>query len=170
MPVELKRATADDWPVLENLAQFYAYDFSEILGEDLPKSGRFRSIFLGEPGDPSRTGFIVTVDRKLAGLALVHKGSALRDDADVTDMGEFFVMRKYRRQGVGREAARRLFDLFPGRWEVRELAPNVAAQSFWRQVIGDYTGDKYEERFVEDERWRGPVQSFDTRDRGEKRA
>ncbi len=164
MNVEVVEVRARERPILQNLAQFYSYDFSEILGADVPASGRFSLISVGELSDPTRRAFFFKVDGHLAGFALVHKGSELRDDPDVTDMEEFFVMRKYRRQRVGYEAATRLFDMFPGRWEVRELAPNTAAQAFWRNVIGEYTGGRYEERVAEGERWHGPVQSFDTTD------
>jgi predicted acetyltransferase len=34
-------------------------------------------------------------------------------------MSEFFVLRKYRRQGIGRTAAVELFERFPGPWRVR---------------------------------------------------
>ncbi len=162
MNVEVVEVRAKERRVLQNLAQFYSYDFSEILGADVAASGRFSLISVGELTDPMRRAFFFKVDGYLAGFALVHKGSELRDDPDVTDMEEFFVMRKYRRRRVGYEAATQLFGMFPGRWEVRELAANTAAQAFWRSVIGEYTGDRYEERLVEGARWHGPVQSFDT--------
>ena len=40
------------------------------------------------------------------------------------DMAEFFVMRKYRRHGIGIVAARELFARFPGDWQVRQLTAN----------------------------------------------
>ncbi len=77
-------------------------------------------------------------------------------------MSEFFVMRKYRRQRVGEGAARALFDRFPGRWEVSEVPENPGAQAFWRKVIAEYTGGCYEEQVLDDERWEGPVQVFES--------
>jgi predicted acetyltransferase len=50
-------------------------------------------------------------------------------------MSEFFVMRKYRREGVGRTAARELFASFPGSWLVHEVPGNDAATAFWRDAI-----------------------------------
>src|SRR3990170_2849030 len=101
MKIDLVEATAADRPVLDNLGQLYAYDFSEILGVDADNDGRFHSIALGDWPSPERRCFIVRAEGRLAGFALVHKGSALSEDPDVTDMEEFFVMRKYRRVGVG---------------------------------------------------------------------
>jgi predicted acetyltransferase len=58
---------------------------------------------------------------------------------------DFYIAPKYRRQGVGREAARQAFDLYPGTWQVYELARNEPAQRFWHAVIEEYTGGKYED-------------------------
>jgi len=104
------------------------------------------------------------VEGRLAGFVLVmhynyFTGEHAADCPWV--IAEFFVMRKYRRQGVGRAAAFQVFDRFPGRWEVAEITSNVGAQAFWRKVIGEYTGGDFAETVLDDESWHGPVQSFD---------
>ena len=53
-------------------------------------------------------------------------------------------MKKYRRKGVGKAAAMKIFDRFPGSWEVSQWANNIPAQSFWKQVISEYTKGKYD--------------------------
>ena len=52
------------------------------------------------------------------------------------DVAEFFVVRGARRRGVGQRAARALFELFPGTWEVRVLRANERALAFWRSAVG----------------------------------
>jgi predicted acetyltransferase len=73
-------------------------------------------------------------------------------------MCEFFVLNQRRRRGVGRRAAHAIFAMFPGVWEVTELPLNTAAVSFWRRVIGEYTGDHFTDALVHDE----VVQVFDS--------
>ncbi|MGH3281079.1 MAG: GNAT family N-acetyltransferase [Trebonia sp.] len=68
------------------------------------------------------------VDGAWAGLALVFTG-------DPHDIAEFFVMRKYRRRGIGAEAVAQLFERFPGEWTVRQQLSNPAATTFWRKAI-----------------------------------
>ena len=68
------------------------------------------------------------------------------------DMAEFFVMRKYRRGGVGTEAARGLFARFPGAWQVRQMRFNPQATVFWRRAIPV--------PFEDDENDDGPLQRF----------
>src|SRR5690606_23083868 len=59
---------------------------------------------------------------------------------------EFFVARPLRRRGLGREAARLIFDRFAGRWEVVQDAGSPSAIAFWRNVLAAYTGGDYRER------------------------
>jgi predicted acetyltransferase len=160
--VELERMGADDLPTLMNLWELYVYDLSDLHGLDVRPDGCFGSN--RDVGsywrDPRRQPFFIRVDGQLAGFALVHQRSEHFPDVDATTMAEFFVLRKYRRRGVGERAAGLAFDRFPGRWEVREMANNVAAQKFWRKVIGRYTGGQFEEQT-----WDGrPLQVFDTRE------
>jgi predicted acetyltransferase len=84
------------------------------------------------------------MDGVLAGFALVRDEAWLAG-AGTREVSEFFVLRRYRRRGVGEHVTRRLFDRFPGRWEVVQLASNLDAQAFWRAVIGRYTGGAFED-------------------------
>ena len=97
----------------------------------------------------------------MAGFAIVDSRSRFSEDA-TWDMNQFFVLRKYRRRGVGRWAAVELFTRFPGRWEVREALKNTAARDFWCRVISDFTGGSFDETSYDDALWRGYVQRFDS--------
>lgn len=138
--IDLRRLPSEDKPVLRNLVELYMYDFSELSDRDESDHGLFGYRYLDHYWtEPDRHPFLIRVEGKLAGFVLVR--SRRRDDAGFeSSIAEFFVMRKYRRRGVGRIAARRVFDMFPGRWEVTQLNDNVAARSFWRGVIAGYTG------------------------------
>src|SRR5207253_3045795 len=60
-----------------------------------------------------RHHFIVRVNRRPAGFALVRELPAV-DGVPSREMAEFFVLRTYRRSGVGTRVARALFRSFPG--------------------------------------------------------
>ena len=78
-------------------------------------------------------------------------------------MAQFFVLRKYRRRGVGRAAACELFSALPGRWQVGQMPLNLPAQAFWRRVIGACTGGRFVEQRIDSGAWQGVLQSFDNR-------
>jgi len=154
-------AGPEDHPRLLSLLQLYAYDFSEVLPLDVEDDGRFHLPSVSAKlVDPSNHAFVIRVDGRLAGFALVQTRSYLTGAADVFDMAELFVMRRYRRCGIGEQAATGLFDQFRGPWEVRQRAEHPAATAFWRRIIGRYTAGDFEERLIDDERWRGPIQRF----------
>src|ERR1700755_2565882 len=96
--IELIPAALDQEPILANLLELYAHDFSEFHNVELGADGRFGykhiPIYWSEP---DRHPFLVKVNGKLAGLALVKKGSQFSNRADVWDVGEFFIVRAYRR-------------------------------------------------------------------------
>ena len=157
--IEIVPATADDYPTVRNLVRFYVYDFTEFCGWDCPESGLFdgsddlRCYWGWTPENPAYNWppewkgfpFLVRVDGKLAGFALVRQMS---DNPPSYDMGEFFVLRKYRRLGVGRYVARAMFDRFRGHWQVKQLGCNRPAQAFWRRVIKDYTNDHFQDEHL----------------------
>jgi predicted acetyltransferase len=154
--IEVIPATRDQEPVLANLLELYAHDFSELIGLQLQSDGRF-----GYPSLPlywqeeRRYPFLVTVEGRLAGFVLVAGGSRTSGDPDVWDMAEFFIVRGYRRRGIGAAVAQEVWARFPGSWEVRVRDINKPAHAFWRTAISQFTGsDAPEADFQQGEkRW-----------------
>lgn len=127
---------ASDKTVLANLLQLYLYDFSEIHGNELTPTGTYYYPYLDSYfADPAYEPWLVTADGKPAGFALA------RTDADTDgawNVSEFFVVRKYRRRGVARTAARLLFARHPGPWTLSFHHDNPTAIAFWRPLIREY--------------------------------
>ncbi len=127
-----------DAPILRNLFELYAHDFSEHVPLELKASGRFEV----DPGgrwwtdDAHFPYFIRCNGGRLAGFALVRRGSRITGASDVMDVAEFFVVRGERRKGIGVVTAHALFDAFPGPWEIRVRHANTPAMSFWSRAVG----------------------------------
>ena len=66
------------------------------------------------------------------------------EDCEIS-IREFFILRRFRRQGLGREAVRRFFEMNPGKYIVAQLATNEPARNFWHSVYVSL-GIKYAER------------------------
>jgi len=152
-------AAPEHAPILANLLELYAHDFSEFHNLDIGEDGRF-----GYPSlplywsDPDRHPFLLRIEGKWAGLVLVKKGSEVSGsfgkDA-VWDMAEFFVVRGCRRRGIGTQAAHEVWRRFPGMWEVRVMQANVSAQQFWAGAISIFTGEAVQPVAIDKagERW-----------------
>src|SRR5215469_11720269 len=118
--LDLIPAAHDQQPVLANMLELYAHDFSEFLPIELGDDGRFgyRNLPLYW-SDTNRQPFLARLQGKLAGLVLVKRGSEISVNQNVWDMAEFFILRAYRRRGVGTELAAKVWRHCPGSWEVR---------------------------------------------------
>jgi predicted acetyltransferase len=144
--IEVTAAELDDKSVVRQLLELYGHDFSEFTDADVDAHGYYGYRYLDQYWtEPERRPFLFRVDRRWAGFALVRVG-------DPHDMAEFFVLRKYRRRGVGMSAARDIFARFGGNWQVRQMAANTAATNFWRRAVPP--------TFEEEATDFGPVQRF----------
>lgn len=134
---DLRRAARDRQPAIANLLQLYLYEFSAELGTDVEPDGRFAWDGLNDYWtETDLHPFLMTVEGKLAGFALVQRILA-SDGTLVWDVEDFFVMARFRRSGLGTFAACCLFDRFAGPWQVRVLSSNDRALAFWRAAIAE---------------------------------
>lgn len=162
LQVEVLLAGEERGDLMRRLMELYLYDFSEYDGNDVDEAGIYGDLYLERYcQEAGRYPFWIRVEGHPAGLALVNRHVLL--PGCHWSMAEFFVMRKYRRQGVGRKAAFTLLDRFACCWEVREMPANKQAVDFWHRVITEYTGGQLSETWWDSYKWRGPVQTFESR-------
>ncbi len=141
MQIEVLPATTKEEPVIANLVELYAHDFSEFSDLKIGVDGRFGY----EPlplywTESNRYPFLVRVNGDLAGFVLIQRGSKVSRVEDIWDVAEFFVLRGYRRHGVGSRVAHDVWKMFTGHWEVRVTEKNAAARPFWQRAVTEFTG------------------------------
>ena len=143
LQVEIIPASAAQEPILANLLELYAHDFSEFVQLELGPDGRFGyeplSLYWKEAG---RHPFLIKAGGTLAGFALIHQSSGISGDDQVWDVAEFFIVRGLRRRGIGRKAVHELWRRFPGKWEIRVRKENRGAKGFWAGAIAAFSGRK----------------------------
>ena len=145
--VSLAPATRAEAPLLANLLELYLHDLSESFPIEVGPDGRFGYEFLPLYWTETKRRFPFLIRRgpRVAGFALVTRGSPASEHPLVLDVAEFFVLRQYRRSRVGREAAHALWSRLPGHWVVRVSEGNARGLSFWPGVIRGYTGGAFAE-------------------------
>jgi len=162
MDIQIVPVERDQKSVLRQLLELYLYDFSEYDGAELNEQGRYGYEYLDHYWtEEGRHPFFIRVDDKLAGFVLVSSHSFVLEDPEAKSISEFFVMRKYRRRGVGRQVAVQVFDRFPGQWEVDQHGGNRPSYLFWEIVIGEYTGGQYHKEELANEHLVGQAITFD---------
>ncbi|TVY10450.1 GNAT family N-acetyltransferase [Paenibacillus cremeus] len=160
MNVTIQLAAYEEKSVLRQLLELYKYDFSEYDSSlDMNEHVRYEYKYLDHYWtEERRSPFLVRVDGKLAGFALVWQFDQTAEGVPMYSMAEFFVMKKYRRTGLGKQVACHLFGRFEGLWIVKQVEENLPARQFWQTVIAEHTGGQYE--VVREDGWDGPIHRF----------
>ena len=164
--VDIAVATPSERITIDNLMQLYVHDFTELWAgtgrAELQPDGRYGDY----PDldrywrDPDHIPLLIRSEGRLIGFAFLNKQSHSGGLLD-WNVGEFFVVRKYRRGGYGTAALAAILARWPGRWEAAVVRANIAALTFWRSALSANPGvTVIEEIDVADEEWDGPVMRF----------
>ena len=159
MKIEIQQASVADKLILRHLLQLYLHDFSVYDRVDVDEHGLYDYPRIDHYWtEDTRYPFLVRVDDHIAGFALVREMEASEVDTLTYSIAEFFILRKYRQQGIGKTVAFQLFDRFRGNWYVGQYVSNEPSHVFWRKVIGEYTGGQFEQ--IKNLDQDGPAQIF----------
>lgn len=88
--------------------------------------------------------YLIRVDGVPAGFAMICTEKRFIPQGVDYELLDFYIAPRYRRQGVGRQAALAAFGLYHGRWAIFELEKNFPARAFWQTIINEYTQGNYD--------------------------
>lgn len=135
----IKPATIEDYPIIQNLSDLYAYDLSRYMKWPLEKDGRADSEmdYMKYWQTPNTYPFLIYYQDNLVGFVIVDKEvTNLENDFN---MAQFFINQNVIGRGIGTAVANYCFQKFPGRWEIFVMPGNEGAYQFWRKTIKRYT-------------------------------
>jgi predicted acetyltransferase len=139
MPVSIHVADKDEQPVIEHLMQLYLHDFFEFDTVEMQSNGQYHYPYLNFYWqDSNRLPFLIRKNGQLAGFALVRRETRALAGQPELNLAEYFILRRLRRLGVGREAAIQLWNLLPGSWTVKVLKSNPGGYRFWKKALSQY--------------------------------
>ncbi len=137
--VTVRRADVDGCTVIEQMMQFYMYDLSQWYPLVLNESGMYTlSPKADYWADAATIPYLIDVNDELAGFAVVD-GDRIDQQTDF-NLGYFFIMPRYRGQGVGKAAFQQIVQRHIGQWEIYFLSQNQLAAHFWPNAIQMVTG------------------------------
>jgi predicted acetyltransferase len=152
MNVELVAAGAGDRAFIQGLGRLYVYEIARAFGPDpewaISPDWLYDAEDFGDYWQDGNHAFLIHADSRVAGFCLIDRHE-IAPGID-WNMGQFFVLGPYAGHGIGRRAAFQAFDRFLGLWQVTQIPGNDPAIAFWRRIIGDYTGGRFEERSLPD--------------------
>jgi predicted acetyltransferase len=156
--LEVRIATPNERLPLYRMLELYQHDLSDIWDQDIDTHGEYGYTLDRYWNASDCWPYLFLASGKLAGFALVDR--RVRIPGDDFWMDQFFVLKKYRRQGIGSAAAATLLDAHQGHWQVGQMPANLVAQAFWRRLVGSYTRNRYTEEQLTTGWWQGYVQRF----------
>ena len=128
--------------VLRNLFEYYLHDMSEWFEIDTKADGSY-SYDTSSIWKDGYEAYLAKVGHSIMGFAVVGSAAEWLGDTGGHDVHEFFVLRRFRRNGIGQRMAILLWNERPGEWLVRVLQANAPALPFWRRTISSYSGGVY---------------------------
>lgn len=145
MNIMLERVNPERRDTLFRLLQYSLFeesltDLNEMNDDALFNYPWFDAYFT----EPQREAYFIRAQasRKLLGFAMVREHEDGRHS-----IAEFMVIPKYRRSGIGSQAAKACFARHAGLWEVKPAYGSESAKLFWQKTIAQVT-DKAE--FIND--------------------
>lgn len=154
--LSISKLSPESERLLRNLFEHYLHDMSEYFEVDTERDGSYSwdtskywtqgdHVYLAKAGD------------SIAGFAIVGSAAEWLGDTGAHDVHEFFILRRFRRSGAGRQLAEHIWNAHhPGAWLVRVFEGNRPAVPFWRNAIAAYTSGAYQEehRLIKGRDWR----------------
>ena len=137
MEIVLEQVLPEKKEVLFRLLQYSLFeesltDMNEMNEDALFDYPWFDAYFIEE----EREAYLIRQrdTNKLLGFSMIRRHEDGRHS-----IAEFLVIPKYRRQGVGTNAANACFKLHHGLWEVKPAYGSKSAKAFWKKTIMQIT-------------------------------
>ncbi|MCK9799487.1 GNAT family N-acetyltransferase [Pseudomonas sp. MAFF 302030] len=134
--LELVQTGPEQAELIRNLYQFYAYESSDWEQEDVEVDGRF---YIHEEHlarywqDPQWSANLLLVNGFIAGFMLIERSEL--PGLHALELADLFILKRYRRQGIGRALATQVLSSGDSDWLVRFYDQDEVSQAFWRTVL-----------------------------------
>lgn len=128
----------------KNLQQLYEFEFSIITKTETNEYAEYDQQMLKSAW--SKNGFdiyILKLKNNPIGFAVININSMIDGNINTRDIAEFFVLPLHRNKNYGKYLAHKIFDIYEGRWEVRQLSTAQKAHQFWLKTIREYTNNNF---------------------------
>ena len=141
--VILEPASISDYPLIQNMAQLYVYDASRELSFSISVDGLYNpKSYRCYCEDSDKVAYVIKVYDEIAGFALINE-KGLEKNMD-WKVDQFFILAKFQRSGIGKIAAKKIWQLHPGKWEVSVIPENTSALKFWENTVSKFTANIFE--------------------------
>ncbi|MCL2161877.1 MAG: GNAT family N-acetyltransferase [Betaproteobacteria bacterium] len=140
----IKQISNINMDIYFELSDLYEEEFAPLTGAKRNGNGHYP---VSTPINKTHIGYIIFNANEKIGFIVINI------EKEPYDICEFFILKKYRNQGLGQRLAFTVFDAHNVNWSVKQLYNAEQARAFWIKVISKYTEDNYTEQLYEDKKW-----------------
>ncbi|MCW7753413.1 GNAT family N-acetyltransferase [Desulfobotulus sp. H1] len=144
--MDIVKVTSSNLHIYLNLCQSYEGEFSSITRKKPNPDGLFE---LDTPIGSHVSGYLLYDGAKPLGFMAVD----IQSDGNSFEICEFYIVPACRKKGLGRDFVNHIFRMHKGIWEVKQISGAEYATEFWRKVIQEFTGGKFQEDSHTDAYW-----------------
>ena len=136
--IRLQKVQEKDRDLLWNINQKYLYEMTNYYNDPMDENGNYHYGHFDEYfSDPKRSAYFICHDDDLIGFAMLCPYSYIEQDPDHI-MAEFTIFPAYRRNHFAFEAAQKILENHPGKWEIKYNEKNCAAKTLWNKISAPY--------------------------------
>ncbi len=149
MNIELIRVGSNDTQ-LEEIFPIYVSEMVKHLdqSEEKNKSINPAEILKNYWAQSPIWPYLMIVGDEVAGFCMLRHYPG---EFETIDIDQYYVVKTFRRQGVGIKSLTMLVKMHPGNWLIRVLKPNDGAFKFWVNAVESCIGKNYENRNEKDD-------------------
>jgi predicted acetyltransferase len=138
MDIQLIPASPEQLPLIGNLYQFYAYESSDWEQEDVEIDGRFyvhQEYLQLYWQRPDWSAQLILLDGFIAGFLLIERSEI--PGVHALEFADLFILKKYRRQGIGRALVEQVIIASQQPWVVSCYRQDPLAVPFWQTLLSE---------------------------------
>lgn len=133
--IRIKRVSKVEKRILKNLFSYFMHDLSPYEDIELDKHGFFNcpdiKLIIENKG---LKPFLIFHKKEIAGFINISM-PVFAADKTTHVIQQLFVLKKFRRLGVGKEASKLVLNKFPGKYAIGQLIKNKPAVKFWKSFL-----------------------------------
>ncbi|WP_137935706.1 GNAT family N-acetyltransferase [Chitinivorax sp. B] len=134
--IDLIHTDINEKNIIRNLYQFYSYDSSDWESFDLESNGLFYmddNYFAHYWELEGWSANLIKVNDEIAGFLLIEHNTL--PGLDAPEFADLFLMKKYRRQGIGQQIVEGVMLGTAHPWVVNVFVDDTQAMDFWNAMF-----------------------------------
>lgn len=156
--IQLVKVTEKNKSLLFNLMQLYLYDLSVYFNFKINNNGiyeydHFEDYFI----DSNYIPYFIYSDNELVGFVLLNDYSPITNTHEnIINVSEFFILKLYRKQGLGEMTFQALLEMHKGVWTIKPAAFSKEANAFWETIINKHIDSAINTNYINN----NPIYTF----------